>query len=101
MYKDLFDKVLDVTCGVSEISKEDLLSSSHQSDVVDIRSMLAYLLNKNGMYPTVIAKFMNKSSAGVRNLIKDYDRRKTSNKILTRISQEVENKLIASLCLNA
>lgn len=100
MYKDLFNKVLDVTSDVSEITKDELLSSSHQSEIVDARYLFVHFLHKLGMYPTVIAKFMNKSAAGVRNLIKDYDRRKTSNKLLDIISKEVENKLVASMCMN-
>lgn len=93
MYADLFNKVLTAACEVSGISKEDILSPSHQSDIVDIRSMLVYILNRQGVYPVVIARMMNKSSAGIRNLIKDYTNRKSSNKLLQIISQEVENRL--------
>lgn len=93
MYTELFNRFLNVTCSVCEVSKDDLLSNSHQCEIVDVRSLLVYLLYKEGVYPSVIAKLMNKSSVGIRNLIRDHDKRKESNKLLETMSIEVRNKL--------
>lgn len=98
MYKDLFNAVLGLVSEVTGISKEDILSGSHRADIVDARCLFVHFLFKEGVYPTVIASMMKKSSAGVRHLLAGFDNRKTSNKLFSNISEEIEKKLESKFC---
>lgn len=97
MRAKLFATVLGVVCDVCCVTSDDLLSSTHRCDVVDARSILVYVLHKRGLYPTVIANLMNRSSVGVRKLINGFDNRRFSNKFLETMLVETENKLETKL----
>lgn len=97
MFEKLFNNVLDAVSVISGYSKAEIISRSRSSDLVDIRSLMYYVLRKEGMYPSSIARFMKRSAANIRDLINDYSRRAENNKYLRTIKSEIDKKL-ASYC---
>lgn len=101
MYKTLFEAVLNLVSEVTGTSKEDILSGSHRADIVDARCIFVHALFKAGMYPTIIANMMGRSSAGVRHLLSGYNDRAASSKLFSTISKEIEKKLESNLYVEA
>lgn len=93
MNEELFNKVLDVVSTVSGYSKAEIISKSKRSDLVDVRCILYCILHKYGMYPIVISRFMRRTTANIRDIIRNYNQRVLNNKYLEVIRKEVEKKL--------
>lgn len=98
MYETLFNNVLDAISDISGYSKGEIISRNRSSDLVDMRCVLFYVLYREGMYPGVIAKFMKRTAANIRDMINNYSKRSFNNKYLATIRAEVEKRLKTKYC---
>lgn len=90
---ELFLRTVECVCIVSGVNKGDLLSGCKRMEVVDARSMLCKILYDIGFYPGEIGRYINKTSACVRFLLSDFERRKKVNKILDTYMQNIHKQL--------
>jgi hypothetical protein len=72
---DIFDAILSAVVSDTEITKEQILSHSKQSDIVEARCLLYYYLHKAGFYPAQIARMTNQSRQCVNCLLLSFDAR--------------------------
>lgn len=72
---EIFDTILSAVISKTEITKEQILSHSKQSDIVEARCLLFYYLHKAGFYPSQIARMTNQSRQCVNCLLLSFDAR--------------------------
>nr|DAM07203.1 MAG TPA: chromosomal replication initiator protein [Caudoviricetes sp.] len=86
---EIFAEIINLVEKETEVSTELILSSSKVTEVVDARSIVAHLLSEYGLYPEQIAPLLHKTSASIRYLISNFDRRKDSNKMIAIYLQNI------------
>lgn len=89
----IFAEVLTAVSAETEISEEMILSKLRSAEVVDARCLFVKLLSEYGLYPSVIARMINRTAASVRYLIGSYEDRKAINKYLENNAQNIRNSL--------
>lgn len=98
--KDIvFNQIMSIVVEETDISADDILSKNRQEDVVNARMMLAHFLKVNGFSVSAIAKRLNKTSAGIRNIHYLFSIKKGTNKLMD-INLEYIKKNIESIGLN-
>lgn len=55
MQKELFEGIISIVSDLTDISREEILSRSRRSDVIEARCLLVYLLKSQGIKPYKIA----------------------------------------------
>ncbi len=60
-----FNVILDVVAGVTEVDAEKINSFLKDQEVVEARVLFVWFCNRNGMYTSDIAKFLNRKSTSV------------------------------------
>ena len=89
----IFAEILSVVSIETEVSQEKILSDSKEIEVVDARSILIHLLKKEGLYPSEIASFINKTKRSVNQNISSFDDRLSGGKIMGIILEKVRKKV--------
>lgn len=56
--KDYLERIISIVSELTEIGKEDLLSRSRRSDIMEARYLLVYLLKTQGVRPYKIASLL-------------------------------------------
>lgn len=59
MQKELLNEIVFIVSELTEISREDLLSRSRRSDIIEARCLLVYILRYLGVRPYKIAKLLS------------------------------------------
>lgn len=90
---DIYKSLIKAIESEKEISEDKILSESRKTEVVDARSILVNLMHENGFYPSQIAQFIHKTPSTVHNLIRDYNNRIKSNKILPIYLSSIRKKI--------
>lgn len=90
---EIFAEILNLVGKETEVSTELILSSSKVTEVVDARSIVVFFLTEYGLYPEQIAALLHKTSASIRYLISNFDRRKDSNKMIAIYLQNIRKSL--------
>lgn len=92
---DIINKLFTAVTEETEITADEILSDSRATEVVDARAILVNLLSEKGFYPSQIARYIRKTPSTVHNLLRDYNNRIASNKIITiyvaNISKQINN----------
>lgn len=78
---EIFGKILDIVCEEMEVSKEEILSKSRQDYIVDARTVFAKALKVNGFSVNSIAYRLDKTKAGINNILYGFSFRKESKMI--------------------
>lgn len=89
----LFEDILSVVSNVTEIGRDRILSECKEMEVADARSLLVKFLSDAGMYPKCIASLINRSAAGVRYILSEYDSRRAANKMIVRYEYDIRKQL--------
>jgi len=90
---EIFAEILKLVGKETEVSTELILSPSKVTEVVDARSIVVFFLTEYGLYPEQIAALLHKTSASIRYLISNFDRRKDSNKMIAIYLQNIRKSL--------
>jgi len=89
----IFAELLEIVSNETEVSREKILSDSKEIEVVDARSILIHLLYKEGLYPSEIASFINKTKRSVNQNLSSFSVRLDSGKMLGIILEKVRKKI--------
>ena len=84
---EIFAKILRLVSEETEISTSDILSGSKETDVVDARYLLVYLLHERGFYPSQIALYVCKTKRSINYILSSFSDRFRAGKML-RIQYE-------------
>ena len=57
----IYEAILSAVVAETEVTKEQILSHTKQSDVVEARCLLFHYLHRAGFYPSLIARMTNQS----------------------------------------
>lgn len=57
--KELLEKIISIVSELTEISRDEMLSRSRRSDIIEARYLVIYLLKTYGVRPYKIAKMLN------------------------------------------
>ena len=91
---EIFDAVMSAVVSETEITKEQILSHSKQSDIVEARCLVFYYLRKAGFYPSQIARMTNQSRQCVNCLLLSFEARcQYSGTMLKRYKQKLDKAL--------
>lgn len=93
MFTKDFNRVLEIVSRISEIEVKDIISKAKRVDIVDARGLFFKALTKLGYYPRQIAQKTKRTPEGVRYLINSFYYREKSNKILKKLSEEIEKEI--------
>lgn len=89
---EIFAEILRLVSEETEISTSDILSGSKETDVVDARYLLVYLLYERGFYPSQIALHVSKTKRSINYILSGFSDRIQRGKML-RIQYENIKKL--------
>lgn len=90
---EIFLFVLNEVSKETEISEEQILSSSKDMETVDARSIVVKLLSEMDMYPKRIATYMGKTPASIRYLITHHEARKKANKMIGKYMSNIRKRI--------
>lgn len=93
MFTDDFNRVLEMVSRISEIEIKDIISKTKRTEVVDARGLFFKALIKLGYYPRQIAQKMKRTPEGVRYLLNNFYYKEKSNKILKKLSEEIDKEI--------
>lgn len=57
--RDLFQQIISTVSEITEVGRDEILSRSRRSDVVEARCLAIYLMRQNRILPYQIAEFMD------------------------------------------
>lgn len=89
---EIFAEILRIVSEETEISTNEILSSSKEADVVDARYLLVHLLYERGFYPSQIALQTRKTKRSINYILTGFSDRIQRGKML-RIQYENIKKL--------
>lgn len=89
----IFAEFLKIVSEETEVSEQKILSESKEIEVVDARSILIYMLNKKGLYPSEIALFVNKTKRSINQHLSLFDSRLGRGKMLGILLEKVKKKV--------
>lgn len=89
---EIFAEILRIVSEETEISTNEILSSSKEADVVDARYLLVHLLYERGFYPSQIALQTRKTKRSINYILSGFSDRIQRGKML-RIQYENIKKL--------
>lgn len=72
---EIYENILSAVVSETEVTKEQILSHTKQSDVVEARCLLFYYLQKAGFYPSQIARMTRQSRQCVNCLLLSFQAR--------------------------
>lgn len=84
---EIFAELLRIVSRETEISTNDILSNSKETEVVDARYLLVRLLFENGFYPSQIASSIHKSNRSIHYILSHFSDRLQVGKLF-RIQYE-------------
>lgn len=90
---DVFNRILEIVAQETEVAAEEIIGKGRTIEVVDARRILFFLLRKEGMYPSQIAKKTHKTSAAVRYLLSDVQERISANSMIEKTLKKVQKQL--------
>lgn len=88
-----FERTLAIVSDVTEIEKEQILSSCRQMEYVEARVLLIKSLSEQGYHYTQIARKMNRAVPSVRALLDSFPLRQKQNLIFSKLHSEITRKL--------
>lgn len=94
---DFAEHVVDTVARETDTTREAIMSSARNSEVVDARHMVIKILHSRGLYPSRIARIMGLSVRAVHYAITSFHSRTRGNRSLLmtyeRIAKQLGNKL--------
>lgn len=87
-----FDKLLKLVSEVSGIPVRDILHSN-ETDAVDARNVVVYVLYNEGAYCRNIAKLLNRTPRAIRYMLSNFDNRCANSKYLRSIYDDVVKRI--------
>lgn len=87
-----FERTLAAVSEVTEIDKEQILSSCRQMEYVEARVLLIKALNEQGYHYSIIAKKMNRAIPSIKALLDGFQFRR-NNIIFSKLYSEIQRKL--------
>ncbi len=88
-----FEKTLAAVSDVTEIDKEQILSTCRQMEYVEARVLFVKALNEQGYHYIVIAKKMGRAVSSIKALLDSFQQRVESNIIFKKLHSEIKRKL--------
>lgn len=86
-----FERTLAVVSEVTEIDKEQILSSCRQMEYVEARVLFIKALSEQGYHYSVIAKKMGRAVSSIKALLDGFDNR--DSLIFRKLYSEITRKL--------
>lgn len=94
---ELASSVIDLVANELEVSKEQILSKSRITEVVDARHLVIRLLHSKDIYPSRIASIFGLSPRCIHYIITTFDARLQTNKSLrnnyAKIAKQLGNNI--------
>lgn len=91
--KTLYKALLSRTSEVTGLLPYEILHS-RETDAVDARNIIVYLLHKRGVYNKHISRLTGITTAGISYILSNFENRKVTNKYLSSILQAIEKENI-------
>lgn len=92
--KEIFATIVCIVSDVTDISPEEILSSSHREDIVDARHLLVHFLHTyGGLYIAQIAPMTGFSTRHVAFILSSFDTRLRSRRLLRNNYDIIKLKL--------
>lgn len=88
-----FERTLAVVSEVTEIDKEQILSSCRQMEYVEARVLFVKALNEQGYHYIAIAKKMGRAVSSIKALLDNFQQRSEGNIIFKKLHSEIKRKL--------
>lgn len=85
--------VVGQTALITEVPAELILSDCRESEVVEARMIAIKILSDMGYSAQRLAKYFNKTDAGVRRILAMYDTRSSHNILIRKMAQQIKNKV--------
>lgn len=86
-----YDRTLAIVSEVTEIDKEQILSSCRRMEYVEARVLFIKALSQQGYHYSVIAKKMGRAVSSIKALLDGFDDRDSI--LLRRLHSEITRKL--------
>ena len=90
---EIFARILNTVSHETEVGAEQILSSSKETDVVDARYLLVFFLAQSGLYPIVIAFYINKTKRSVNYILSNFGTRVRQGKIMRIYMEKIKKSL--------
>lgn len=87
-----FEKLLKLVSEVSGIPVRDILQSN-ETDAVDARNVVVYVLHSQGVYCRNIAKLINRTPRAVRYMLSNFGNRLNNSKYLRSVYEDVVKRV--------
>lgn len=101
MQKELLDKIISIVTDLTEISREELLSRSRRSDIVEARCLLIYILRFLGVKPYKIAKLLDIPERSVYYSITSFSVRSDQDGSMLKTWLAEAKSRLQNLCRNS
>lgn len=90
---EVFANVLHTVAAQTEVDKERILSQEKNTEVVDARHILIYIMHTLGFYPYQIAELVKCTPTNVRKALSQFDDRLSSNHLIEKHLDAISAKI--------
>lgn len=87
-----FEKLLRLVSEVSGIPVRDILQSN-ETDAVDARNVVVYVLHNQGVYCRNIAKLIGRTPRAIRYMLSNFESRLNNSKYLRSVYEDVGKRV--------
>ena len=91
--QELFARILKIVSEVTEVPPGTIVSRDKHEETVDARYLLVYLLYRNGLYPSAIARYTGLSVRTVNTITSAFTQRLESRRMLAVNLEETQRQL--------
>lgn len=90
---EIFSTIIKIVSMETEVSESLILSDCRSTDAVDARYLLVYFLQQNGLYPSAIASYINKTNRSVNYILANFENRLKQGKIMRIYMEKIKKSL--------
>lgn len=90
---EIFATIIKIVSMETEVSEILILSDCKSTDTVDARYLLVYFLSQNGLYPSSIASYINKTKRSVNYILANFETRLKQGKIMGIYMEKIKKSL--------
>lgn len=91
--QEIFNRTLSAVSAETEVLAERILSDGKDSEVVDARYILVYMLFSAGFYSTQIAVYLKKTPRSINHILSNFSDRVRCRKIMRIQKENIERTL--------
>ena len=90
---EIFAEILKIVSSETEIPAERILSSDKDTETVDARYLLVYILSEMGFYPSQTSIHLHKTKRAINYIISNFEERLNSGKMMRIYLENIKKKI--------